>query len=66
VQWRKDKVQELCSKWYSQRDVSSAANMTGYNLRNQAQTNIKKYIDERLPGEYEKCLVGLNAITKEA
>jgi hypothetical protein len=35
-------------------------------LRHQAKTNIKKYIDERLPEEYEKCLVGLNAITKEA
>jgi hypothetical protein len=35
-------------------------------LRHQAKTNIKKYIDERLPEEYEKCLVGLNAITREA
>ena len=35
-------------------------------LRNEAKTNIKRYIDERLPEEYEKCLVGLNAITKEA
>jgi len=35
-------------------------------LRDQAKTNIKRYIDERLPGEYEKCLVGLAAITKEA
>jgi hypothetical protein len=35
-------------------------------LRNQAKTNIKRYIDERLPEEYEKCLVGLNVITKEA
>jgi hypothetical protein len=35
-------------------------------LRNEAKTNIKIYIDERLPEEYEKCLVGLNAITKEA
>jgi hypothetical protein len=26
----------------------------------------KNYIDERLPEEYEKCLVGLTAITKEA
>jgi hypothetical protein len=26
----------------------------------------RKYIDERLPEEYEKCLVGLNAITREA
>jgi hypothetical protein len=36
------------------------------HLRNQAKDNIKQYIDERLPEEYEKCLVGLNAITKEA
>ena len=35
-------------------------------LRNQAKANIKRYIDERLPEEYEKCLVGLTAITREA
>jgi hypothetical protein len=35
-------------------------------LRNQAKANVKKYIDERLPEEYEKCMVGLTAITKEA
>jgi hypothetical protein len=35
-------------------------------LRSQAKANIKRYIDERLPEEYEKCLVGLTAITKEA
>jgi hypothetical protein len=35
-------------------------------LGNKAKNNIKKYIDERLPDEYEKCLVGLNAITREA
>ena len=28
--------------------------------------NIKRYIDERLPEEYEKCLVGLTAILREA
>jgi hypothetical protein len=35
-------------------------------LRQQAKENIRKYIDERLPEEYEKCMVGLNAITREA
>ena len=34
-------------------------------LRQQAKDNIKKYIDERLPEEYERCLVGVNAITRE-
>jgi hypothetical protein len=28
-------------------------------LRQQAKPNIRKYIDERLPEEYEKCLVTL-------
>jgi hypothetical protein len=32
----------------------------------QSKTNIRKYIDYLLSEEYEKCLVGLNAITKEA
>jgi hypothetical protein len=72
VQWRRDKVQELCSKGYSQREISqtlqvglATVNRDMSYLRDQAKANIKKYIDERLPEEYEKCLVGLNAITKE-
>src|SRR5918994_1248612 len=35
-------------------------------LRQQAKQNITRCIDERLPEEYEKCLVGLNSILKEA
>jgi Trp operon repressor len=73
IQWRRDKVQELCSKGYSQREISqtlqvglATVNRDISYLRNQAKTNIKRYIDERLPEEYEKCLVGLNAITREA
>jgi predicted transcriptional regulator len=73
VQWRRDKVQELCSKGYSQREISqvlqvglATVNRDVSYLRDQAKGNIKRYIDERLPEEYEKCLVGLNAITKEA
>jgi predicted transcriptional regulator len=73
MQWRRDKVQELCSKGYSQREISqtlqvgvATVNRDISYLRNQAKTDIKRYIDERLPEEYEKCLVGLNAITREA
>jgi hypothetical protein len=58
---------------YSQREISqilqvglSTVNRDISYLRNQAKTNIRKYIDVRLPEEYEKCLIGLNAITKEA
>ena len=35
-------------------------------LRNEAKANIRKYIDERLPDEYEHCLVGLTSILREA
>jgi hypothetical protein len=73
IQWRRDKVQELCSKGYSQREISqilqvglATVNRDVSYLTNQAKTNIKKYIDKRLPEEYEKCLVGLNAIIREA
>src|SRR5919198_2887988 len=73
LQWRRDKVQELCSKGYSQREISQSlqvglatVNRDISYLRNQAKSSIKRYIDERLPEEYEKCLVGLTAITKEA
>jgi hypothetical protein len=35
-------------------------------LREESKLKIKKYIDEKLPEEYEKCLVGLTAIQREA
>src|SRR5918911_2305467 len=73
VEWRRSKVLELLSKGDSQSDIAkvlqvdfSIISRDVYFLRQQAKTNIKKYIDERLPEEYEKCLVGLTAITKEA
>ena len=74
IEWRRAKVMELLSKGESnqseiarilQVDKSIVCRDIAY-LRQQARTNIKRYIDERLPEEYEKCLVGLTAITKEA
>ena len=73
VEWRRSKVQELSSQGHSQRDIAQILQVSNGTvnrdlaiLRQQAKENIKKYIDERLPEEYEKCLVGLTAITKEA
>jgi Trp operon repressor len=52
VQWRRHKVQELCSKGYSQREISqvlqvglATVNRDISYLRNQSKANIKKYID---------------------
>jgi hypothetical protein len=73
VEWRRAKVLELLSKGDSQSEIAkvlqvdlSIISRDVCHLRQQAKENIRKYIDERLPEEYEKCLVGLNAITKEA
>ena len=73
VEWRRNKVQELTSQGYNQSEISRilqisqpTINRDMTYLRHQAKANIKRYIDERLPEEYERCLVGLNAITKEA
>jgi transposase len=48
-------VQELCSKGYSQREISqilqvglATVNRDIVYLRSQAKANIKRYIDERL------------------
>ncbi|MFL6435008.1 MAG: hypothetical protein ACJ71O_14895 [Nitrososphaeraceae archaeon] len=74
IEWRRAKVMELQSKGESnqseiarilQVDKSIICRDIAY-LRQQSKDNIKKYIDERLPEEYEKCMVGLNAITREA
>src|ERR687884_603168 len=73
LEWRRSKVQELASQGYNQTEISRILQISQPTinrdityLRQQAKVNIKIYIDERLPEEYEKCLVGLTAITKEA
>jgi predicted transcriptional regulator len=73
IDWRRSKVQELSSQGNSQREIAQILQVSNGTvnrdlsiLRQQAKTNITRYIDERLPEEYEKCLVGLTAITKEA
>jgi Trp operon repressor len=50
VQWRRDKVQELCSKGYSQREISqtlqiglATVNRDMAYLSDQAKINIRKY-----------------------
>jgi DNA-binding transcriptional regulator LsrR (DeoR family) len=71
--WRRSKVQELSSQGHNQREIAQILQVSNGTvnrdlsiLRQQAKDNIKKYIDERLPEEYEKCLVGLTAILREA
>jgi hypothetical protein len=73
IEWRRSKVAELDSQGHSQPEIAmilqvsiGTVNRDLSILRQQAKEKIKRYIDERLPEEYEKCLVGLTAILREA
>jgi transposase len=63
IDWRRGKVQELSSQGYSQREIAQILQVANGTinrdlsiLRQQAKSNIKRYIDERLPEEYENVL----------
>jgi DNA-binding transcriptional regulator LsrR (DeoR family) len=73
IDWRRNKVQELFVKGNNHYEIANILQVSRPTitrdiqyLREQARDNIKKYIDERVPEEYEKCLTGLNIILKEA
>jgi hypothetical protein len=66
-------VLELSSQGHSQRDISTklqvgigTVNRDLAYIKQQSRLKIRKYIDETLPEEYEKCLVGITSILKEA
>lgn len=72
IEWRRTQVLEFSSKGYSQSEISkilrvdkSIISRDIAYLREQSKQNIRRYVDEKLPEEYEKCLVGVNAILKE-
>jgi hypothetical protein len=73
IAWRREKVLDLSSKGYSGRDIAKIFQISHPTivrdvqyLRRQAKDNIAKYIDEQLPAEYHKCLVGVTAILKDS
>jgi hypothetical protein len=72
---KRQSARALQQRIQSKRDISNTqilqvtlatVNRDVSYLRDEAKHNIKRYIDERLPEEYEKCLVGLTAILREA
>lgn len=69
LEWRRSKVLELSSEGRSQSEISrilqvsvATINTDMQYLRQEAKEKIRSYIDEQLPLEYHKCLVGLDAI----
>jgi Trp operon repressor len=72
VQWRRSKVQELLVKGYNHYEIASILQISRPTITRDiqylsqcAKQNIRKYIDQKLPEEYEKSLLGLTAILKE-
>lgn len=73
IEWRRRQVIELVSKGNNQSQIADTLQVSEATickdleyLREQSRDNIRKYIDEKLPNEYEKCLVGLTAILRES
>jgi hypothetical protein len=73
IEWRRCQVMELNSRGYNQSEIARKLQLPKWTicrdiayLKEQSKKNIRKYIDEILPFEYEKCLVGLKSILKEA
>jgi hypothetical protein len=73
IEWRRSKVAELDSQSRSQTEIANilhfsvgTVNSDISFLREQAKHNIRRYIDEKLPYEYERWVIGLNEIIKEA
>ena len=71
-EWRRIKVLELSSQGRSQPEIARilqisqpTVNRDLQYLRREAKENIRRYIDEKLPFEYQKCLVGLDAILRK-
>jgi hypothetical protein len=73
IDWRRSKVAELDSQSRSQTEIANILHVSVGTINNdisylkeQAKYNIRRYIDEKLPYEYERCVIGLNEIIKEA
>jgi Trp operon repressor len=68
------KMKELLVKGHNQYEISEILQISeptisrdaAYFRSQSSKDNIKKYIGKRLPEEYEKCLVGLTEVLKEA
>jgi hypothetical protein len=71
VQWRRAKVLELSSQGYTQSEISkslqvdeSVISRDKAYLRQGAQENLKTHIQDKLPEEYQNCMVGINQVLK--
>jgi DNA-binding CsgD family transcriptional regulator len=70
IGWRRAKVLELSSQGHNQSEIAkimqvgiSTINRDSIYLQ-QAQENLKTHIQQELPEEYQRCLMGMNQVLK--
>jgi len=71
IDWRRAKVLELSSQGYSQIEIATDLQIDKsvicrdlVYLRQQANENLKTHIQDKLPEEYQNCMVGINQVLK--
>ena len=71
--WRRNKVNELSIKGFSQAEISRMLQLSEATiskditfLKEEAKETIKNHIHDKLPYEYKKCISGLEEIIKES
>jgi uncharacterized protein YerC len=72
LEWRRNKVLELSSEGYSEREIGSRLQISHITvhriltaLKKQAQDSLQKHIHEVVPEEYQKCMVGMKRNLKQ-
>jgi IS30 family transposase len=72
VQWRRAKVQELSRKGYSQIDIATQLQADEPTisrdmayLRKEAKETLEKHLNEIVPEEYQKCMIGMKRNLKQ-
>jgi hypothetical protein len=73
IELRRSKCLELLSKGHSQNDISKTLNVSPalisldiQFLREQARSNLRYHLQEKLPFEHSRALTGLNDLLKKA
>jgi hypothetical protein len=71
IEWRRAKVLELSSQGYSQIEIATDLQIDKsvicrdlVYLRQLASENLKTHVQDKLPEEYQNCMVGINQVLK--
>jgi len=71
IQWRRTKVLELSSQGNTQSGIAKTLHVGEATVsrdissrRQQAQINFRTHINDKLPEEYQNCMVGINQVLK--